>query len=122
MKTILFTLFLSFSFQAFALVQVDVVYGDRQSQFLLDKVGNKAELKFKSNEVGSKIKQITHEDYEYFEQRVLSLPKQSNDIHFCPRKYIQMTVGQVKKAACIGSQTKIATEIDLLVQLLRIQI
>lgn len=119
---IVFFAFFSFSLPIFASVKVEVVAGHLLSQFEFVKSGSGSRLEFENSNGVREIRKLAIEDYKFFVEKVLALPKKSNDLSFCPNLYIRITMDKLNRTACIGSETKIAKDMEALVQLLRIQI
>lgn len=100
-----------------------VVYGDRLSEFKVNKNSKGGQIHFFNNNGQEKMRSLDEKDINFLFSEYKKM-KGSNNIHLCDqRHYMEISSGTKKSVSCLGSSTKIAKQMtgmsNLLLALLR---
>lgn len=100
---------------SFDTAEAVVSFGEQQSTFRLWTEKNKKMYYFTSSTSAPEKRELSTKDYQFFTKRISGLLEQeSNDLQYCPRSNMTLTVVMkkktLKKLACIGSKTPIAKD------------
>lgn len=98
-------------------IRVDVLFGDRRTNFLLEKSTAGGILSFRNNQGRKRTQNLSAENYKYLSSR-LTQKRETNLKEFCPRRYVEITNGTSKTLGCIGSGNAVARDLTKIVNLM----
>jgi hypothetical protein len=100
----------------FEKAQVVVVFGEQRTSFQLAAENGKKMFYFTSSDRAPEKRELSAKDYNFLAKRISNLlKKDSNDLQYCQRKNMILTVVKenktLTKSACVGSKTPIAVDL-----------
>jgi hypothetical protein len=93
-------------------ISMKVVSGDLESYFTIVKSESGGRVELSNSNGLEKSVEISKTNYDFLKSELTRLPKESNKLSFCKRRYIKVHDGKSEHIGCLGSPTPIAKKLQ----------